>query len=209
MPIKLRRYLALGDSYTIGESVSQKQRWPNQLVERLKSAGIECSEPTILAKTGWTTADLLNALDESKITGSYDLVTLLIGVNNQYQNIDLRVYQLEFVQILQRAITYTGGDSSHVIVLSIPDWSVTPFASDHDRLNIKSQIDRFNIFNENETKLAEAIYMDITNLSRQAGRDPSLLSGDRLHPSAKMYALWVDLIFRKACRILNKHQEGA
>jgi lysophospholipase L1-like esterase len=169
----------------------------------LKTAGIVCSEPTIIAKTGWTTADLLSALDEAEIGGSYDIVTLLIGVNNQYQNIPLEVYQQEFVKLLHRSINYAGGDSSHVLVLSIPDWSVTPFAFKHNRQIIGEQIDQFNRVNLVETKLVEANYINITDISRKAEENITLLTGDGLHPSEKMYTLWVDLIFQTAHKILD------
>lgn len=207
MPQKAYQYLALGDSYTIGEMVSPHQRWPSQLVKRLKSNGTEISDPKIIAKTGWTTRDLLNVLDEVEWTGPFNLVTLLIGVNNQYQNLDLMDYQTEFALLLKRAIRLASNDPKDVIVLSIPDWSVTPFAFGRDQMKIRSQIDSFNEVNRSETQLSRAYYFDITTISRYASTDQTFLSEDKLHPSEKMYTEWVDLIFPTAYQILQNQQE--
>jgi len=204
---KIHRFLALGDSYTSGEKVSPSQRWLDQLVQRLKLEGIIISKPTVIAKTGWTSGDLLQAIDKIKITDSFDLVTLLIGVNNQYQNLDPEAYRLEFILLVQRAIRFSKSGSNHVIVLSIPDWSVTPFACGQDRRFIKTQIERFNNVNKREAQVARVNYLDITTISRRAGDDPTLLSEDELHPSQKMYTLWVDLVFPTVNKILCNNQE--
>ena len=196
------RFLALGDSYTIGEMVSPDCRWPNLLIDRLKSRNITMDQPVVLAKTGWTTRDLLNALDEAEIKIPFDLVSLLIGVNNQYQNLDLKNYQSEFSQLLDRAINFTKKGAQQVIVFSIPDWGVTPFANSKDKGKIRVLIDQFNEINMAESQKANVLYFDITSISRQIGADPKYLAEDLLHPSGEMYALWVDLIFPTIYQLL-------
>src|SRR5438067_10686581 len=183
------RVLALGDSYTIGESVAEADRWPNQLARALGIA-----QPEIIAKTGWTTDELSSAIDKADPHGPYALVTLLIGVNNQYRGRDAEQYRREFVALLGRAIGFAGGNASHVIVISIPDWGVTPFAANRDRAKIGAEIDHFNAINREETLRAKARYVDITPVSRRAATDPTLVAGDGLHPSGTMYAQWVKLI---------------
>lgn len=183
------RYLALGDSYTIGETVSAEERFPNQLA---KAIGIP--EPLIIAKTGWTTDELNAAIDAADPKGPYDLVTLLIGVNNQYRGRDAEQYRREFVGLLGRAIAFAGGDAKKVIVVSIPDWGVTPFAEGRDRAKIAREIDQYNAINREEAARAGAKYVDITPISRRS--DASLVASDGLHPSGKQYAEWVKLIAR-------------
>ena len=183
------RYLALGDSYTIGESVAEADRWPNQLARAL-----QMPQPEIIAKTGWTTDELNAAIDKAKPRGPYDLVTLLIGVNNQYRGRDAEQYRRELVGLLNRAIAFAGGKPSRVVVVSIPDWGVTPFAANRDRAKIGAEIDRFNAINREETLRVKARYVDITPISRRVANDPLLVAEDGLHPSAKMYAQWVKLI---------------
>ena len=187
------RFLALGDSYTIGESVAEADRWPNQLARALK-----IEQPEIIAKTGWTTDELSAAIDKAAPHGPYSLVTLLIGVNNQYRGRDAEQYRREFAALLQRAIGFAGGNAQHVIVVSIPDWGVTPFAANRDRATIGAEIDHFNAINREETLKAKARYVDITPVSRRAATDPALVAGDGLHPSGKMYAEWVKLITPEA-----------
>lgn len=188
------RFLALGDSYTIGESVVVAGRWPNQLTDRLRKDGIEMADPEIIAKTGWTTDELSSAIDAAKPKGPYALVTLLIGVNNQYRGRDAEQYRKEFVGLLHRAIAFAGGDARHVVVVSIPDWGVTPFAASRDWAKIGAEIDHFNAINAEETKRAGARYADITPISRHAATDASLVAPDGLHPSAKMYTSWISVI---------------
>lgn len=183
------RYLALGDSYTIGESVAVEERYPVQLARELKM-----SEPEIIAKTGWTTDELNAAIDKADPHGPYDLVTLLIGVNNQYRGRGADQYRTEFAALLQRAIGFAGGKKRNVVVVSIPDWGVTPFAKDRDQAKIAREIDQFNAINREETLRAGARYVDITPFSRTAANDPSLVAGDGLHPSGKMYSEWTRLI---------------
>ncbi|MBV8516014.1 MAG: SGNH/GDSL hydrolase family protein [Acidobacteria bacterium] len=184
------RYLALGDSYTIGESVAASERFPMQLAALLK-----LGEPEIIAKTGWTTDELNAAIDAAKPHGPYELVTLLIGVNNQYRGRDTEQYRREFAALLQRAIGFAGGNAKHVVVVSIPDWGITPFAEGRDRAKIGREIDRFNSINREETQRAGAHYADITPVSR---RETTLIAPDGLHPSGAMYTKWVDVIAPEA-----------
>ena len=190
------RYLALGDSYTIGESVAPAERFPHQLAREL---GI--GEPLIIAKTGWTTDELNAAIDAADPEGPYRLVTLLIGVNNQYRGRSAEEYRTQFVDLLNRAIGFAGGDAKKVIVVSIPDWGVTPFAEGRDRAKIATEIDRYNAINREETAKAGARYVDITPISR--GNDPALVAGDGLHPSGKQYTEWMKLILPEAREALR------
>jgi lysophospholipase L1-like esterase len=192
------RVLALGDSYTIGESVAVAGRWPNQLARALRAKGIAVADPEIIAKTGWTTDELSSAIDAAKPRGPYALVTLLIGVNNQYRGRDAEQYRKEFVALLQRAIGFAGGDPKRVVVVSIPDWGVTPFAEGRDRAKIGAEIDHFNAIAREETKRAGAHFADITPGSRHAATDSALIAPDGLHPSAVMYAQWVTVILPEA-----------
>ena len=185
------RYLALGDSYTIGESVAAADRFPHQLAAKLGIA-----EPMIIARTGWTTDELNAAIDAAAIEGTYDLVTLLIGVNNQYRGRDEEQYRGEFAALLRRAIGFAGGDAKKVVVVSIPDWGVTPFAASRNRAEIAAAIDRYNAISREESAKAGARYVDITPVSRRA--EAALVAPDGLHPSATQYAEWVSLILPEA-----------
>jgi lysophospholipase L1-like esterase len=203
------RFLALGDSYTIGESVAATERWPAQLTARLRERGFAFDDPMIIATTGWTTGDLSRALVQTGPLAPFDLVTLLIGVNNQYRGRSEEEYHQQFRALLQRAVTYAGNDPTRVIVLSIPDWSVTPFASalgaeQRSLERIAQQIDRLNGINQIEAERVGAYYIYVTSISREASSDPTLLAADGLHPSGKMYALWVDLVEPVACDILAR-----
>ncbi len=184
------RYLALGDSYTIGESVAEAERWPVQLASLLRAEQIDLDDPIIIAKTGWTTDELNAAIDQLRPSGQYDLVSVLIGVNNQYRGYSAADYRSEFAALLKRAIAFAADRPARVIVLSIPDWSVTSFATGRDRSKIAAEIDRFNAINRAETIQSGAQYIDITPISRRASIDPSLIAADGLHPSGKMYAHW-------------------
>jgi lysophospholipase L1-like esterase len=184
-------YLALGDSYTIGEAVPQEKSFPYQLTSLLAADSVQAVTPDIIAVTGWTTDNLINAIAASSIHNkNYDFVTLLIGVNDQYQGLSQTNYRVKFAQVLTTAISFAKGDASRVFVLSIPDWGVTPYANGQDAI-IGTLIDQFNSINKEESKKAGVHYLDITPISRQAKTDPSLIAGDGLHPSAKMYGLWV------------------
>ncbi len=184
-------YLALGDSYTIGQSVDLAQSFPFQLKTSLGMQGYVVADPKIIAVTGWTTTDLINAITQASLAQKYDIVTLLIGVNNQYQGKSQTQYRTEFIQLLNTAIAFANGNKQRVFVLSIPDYSVTPFASSSDKAKIASDIDQFNAINLYESTNAGVNYLNITDISRQATTDPSLIAIDYLHPSAKMYSLWV------------------
>lgn len=197
------RFLALGDSYTIGENVAVEERWPVQLAALLNAAGVAVSDPLIIAATGWTTDELSTAIDAADPQGLFDLVSLLIGVNNQYRGRDPEQYRAEFAGLLTRAIGFAGGKPSAVLVLAIPDWGVTPFAASRNRAAIATAIDAFNAINREETERAGARYVDVTPVSRLAAADPALIAGDGLHPSGKMYAEWTRLAFPLACEILK------
>ena len=196
------RYLALGDSYTIGESVEEAERWPNQLADFLKAGGVP-TEVTIIARTGWTTNELWDGIQAQKINLPYDLVSLLIGVNNQYRGYDINEYRTQFVFLLNMSIEYAGGNPKRVIVLSIPDWGVTPFAQGQNSEQIARDIDAFNAVNREETEKAGAYYVDVTPISREAVRDDSLIASDGLHPSGKMYLEWAKLAYPAALEALE------
>ena len=191
-----KTYLALGDSYTIGESVSAADRFPDQAVSLLRARNIKINDPKIIATTGWTTQDLINALDADPLKNNYDIVSLLIGVNNQYQGRSIDEYKIEFTLLLNRAIRYAGNNAMHVFVLSIPDYSVTPFAQNADGAKISEEIDQFNSVNKMISSQLGANYIDITPISREVKNDPSLIAGDGLHPSGKQYGLWTRLLVR-------------
>ena len=197
------RFLALGDSYTIGESVDENDRWPVQLARLLRAEGISMEDPVIIAKTGWTTDELAKAIDEQDPRGPFDLVSLLIGVNNQYRGRSADEYRDEFRALLTRAIGFAGGEAKHVVVLSIPDWGVTPFAEGRDRNRIAREIDLFNAINVQETARAGCHYLDITPESRTAHVEKSLVASDGLHPSEKMYADWARRIVPKVLPFLK------
>ena len=158
-----KRMLALGDSYTIGESVQENDRWPMQLVDMLREAGNNFEKPEIIAKTGWTTDELIAAINEANPQGPFDLVSLLIGVNNQYRGNSLLTYREEFEFLLRKAIDFAGGDIKKVIVVSIPDWGVTPFAEGRDRKKIAQEIDDFNDANK---EITESLKVKIRGLLR-------------------------------------------
>jgi lysophospholipase L1-like esterase len=189
-----KTYLALGDSYTIGESVSEQERFPFQTVQILKDKNFNIDAPSIIAKTGWTTADLLDALNSDPPQKTYSFVTLLIGVNNQYQGKSLKEYKIQFTELLNKAVSYAGNNKDHVYVLSIPDYSVTPFASEYDTAAIANEIDTFNAANKSISINAGVHYIDITPISRNAKNDSSLLAGDGLHPSGLQYKKWSELL---------------
>lgn len=185
-------FLALGDSYTIGESVEVAMRWPNQLVAALNRSGLEFEQPQIVAKTGWTTDELLAALDQASLKESYDYVSLLIGVNNQYRGRSVTSFEPEFTVLLERAISYSNRKANGVFVVSIPDWGVMPFAEGRDARKIALEIDTFNKSIERICKIYGVRFFDITEISRKASETPSFVASDGLHPSGEMYAAWVN-----------------
>lgn len=197
------RFLALGDSYTIGESVSEDERWPNQLAEVLQTNSTS-TKVTFIARTGWTTSELWDGIQAALPKPPYDVVSLLIGVNNQYRGLDIVEYREEFVFLLNKAIEYAGGDPDRVIVLSIPDWGVTLFARSRDSKAIAVEINQFNSVNKEEAEKAGAHYVDVTPISREAVTDSSLIASDGLHPSGKMYAEWAKLALPEVLKIIEK-----
>jgi len=199
------RFLALGDSYTIGESVAPEERWPVQLGALLCAEGIDIGDPTLVAATGWTTDDLWAGIDRANPQGTFDFVSLLVGVNNQYRGRSRDEYRQQFAALLQRAIGFAGGNPARVVVLSIPDWGVTPYAArlERDPAAVGADIDAFNAINRAETERLGAHYVDVTAFSRQAAHDPSLLAADGLHPSGRMYAEWARLALPAAREALG------
>ena len=183
-------YLALGDSYTIGESVKESERWPVQLYKSLKN---KISYPTIIAKSGWTTDQLIDTLNKTKFK-NYDFVSLLIGVNNQYRGRSTESFKKDFIELLERSIKYANGNKERVFVVSIPDWGVTPFANGKDRNIIEKEINEFNNIISEECSINEIKFFDVTQNSRTALQNKSLIAEDGLHPSKKMYKQWVKII---------------
>ena len=189
--IPKQTFLALGDSYTIGESVGQNERWPEQLTLELAEKSIALAPPTIIAKTGWTTDELQEGINQAPLDYPYDWVSLLIGVNNQYRGLDIETFKEEFENLLSQAIIFSGNKNAHVFVISIPDWGVMPFAKSQNQEKIATEIDDFN----------QAIYeicihnnirfVDITPISRQVSNHPEWIATDDLHPSGEQYAQWV------------------
>lgn len=204
LPATVFTYLALGDSYTVGEAEPSDVSFPAQLASSLTYDKVPTSSPTIIATTGWTTANLIHAIAISGITQKkYDFVTLLIGVNDQFQGVPQSTYNTNFVQLLHTAINFVNGDSTRVFVLSIPDYGVTPFAAGRDSI-IGPEIDQFNAINKLESIKAGVNYLDITAISREAATDPTLIAPDGLHPSAKMYTLWVQQLYPMVAARLKK-----
>lgn len=189
------RFLALGDSYTIGESVPEEERWPELLASALREQGVNIEKPKIIATTGWRTDQLKAAILSSGTSDDYDLVSLLIGVNNQYQKRTVESYEPEFTELLEMAIRKAGGKKERVFVISIPDYGYTPFGQSRLK-EISDDLDEFNEVNK-EVSIANGIaYFNITEISRDGLKDPELVAADRLHPSGKMYRLWVKEILK-------------
>lgn len=198
-----KNYLALGDSYTIGEAIALQENFPHQLVKTLADKNILFDAPLIIAQTGWTTSELIEAISQKAIKSTFDLVTLLIGVNNQYRGLDIMEYEKQFDELLKQAIEFAGGNKDHVIVLSIPDWGVTPFAVDRDKNKISEEIDAFNDINKKISNNHQVHYVDITPGSRLAKTDNSLLASDGLHPSAIEYKRWSNLVLPVVTSLFN------
>ena len=188
--IRNLRYLALGDSYTIGERVAENERFPNQLADALAKQDIYITNLRNIARTGWRTDDLQAGITAAAIADStFDMVSLLIGVNNQYQNRSIDVYKTEFEALLNQAVKFAGGKKRRVVVVSIPDYAFTPYGNGSTR--ISTEIDNFNAANEQITKANGIAYVNITPISREGIKDPSLVASDGLHPSGKQYGCWV------------------
>ncbi|MDP6944415.1 MAG: GDSL-type esterase/lipase family protein [Myxococcota bacterium] len=187
--------LALGDSYTIGSGgVAEADRWPNLLAGRLQSSGLTVDPPQFIAHMGWTTTNLLAAMDAAALVGDRDLVTLLIGVNNQYQGASIDAYRTELIELLTRAVSLAGDRPDRVLVVSIPDYGVTPFAANSNPEAISAELDAFNAVGLEEANAAGVHWIDIVDISRQAATDLTLLAPDGLHPSGAMYALWAERV---------------
>lgn len=187
------KYLALGDSYTIGEGVDKREGFPYQLVDELQNDSVEFLPPTIIARTGWTTKELQRGIEKSHISDiKYDLVTLLIGVNNQYRGEKINNYRLEFSELLDLSIKFAGNNPAKVIIISIPDWGVTPFATkgNHPLERIKEEIDQFNQVNQHLGREKKVQYLEITQDYRRMGGLPRSLVADQLHPSGEIYKCW-------------------
>jgi lysophospholipase L1-like esterase len=199
-------YLALGDSYTIGEAVTAGESFPYQLAHELNRQKQIVSTPTIIATTGWTTEELINAIWQSAITDKkFDFVTLLIGVNDQYRGLSQDNYKIKFEQVLNTAIHLVNGDKDHLFVLSIPDYGVTPFGKENAAA-IGVQIDRFNAINKQISTAAGVNYLNITAISRQAANDPGLIASDGLHPCGKMYLQWVEQLYPMVVQRLQSNK---
>ena len=197
-------YLALGDSYTIGESVPAEQSFPLQLRDALTGRGIHIGRTDIIAKTGWTTDELLGALAKKRrLADTYELVTLLIGVNNQYRGYELERYERDLAQLLERAVGYAGGDTTHVVVLSIPDYAYTPFGRAKDFARITYEINWYNSVAEDMAARANIPYLNVTPSTRRGLNAPELVAEDGLHPSGLLYAQWVERLLPLALQILE------
>jgi lysophospholipase L1-like esterase len=193
-------YLALGDSYTIGEGVAPSARWPLQLVAGLRDIGVAVDDPRIIATTGWTTDELEAGIDAAAPQGPFGLVSLLIGVNDQYRGRSVDDYRPRFTALLQRALGFAGGRAERVLVLSIPDWGVTPYAREagRDRVQVGRELDAYNAAAAAICAGHQVAFIDITDLSRVPGAEAVMLVDDGLHPSATMYALWTERAFQVA-----------
>lgn len=186
------QYLALGDSYTIGQGVPTSSNWPNQLSERLQKTGHGTVQTEIIARTGWTTGQLLKALPQKK-RDSYDLVSLSIGVNNQYRGQPFRAFEIEFEELLQQAISLAGS-KERVFVVSIPDYGVTPFGKRNSE-RIAMEIDKYNAHQQKRCREEGVLFVDVTEISRELGSGKEALAKDKLHPSGEQYKLWVEEMF--------------
>jgi lysophospholipase L1-like esterase len=196
-----RTFLALGDSYTIGESVDEKDRWSFQLIDLL-NVDFNFTKHDIIARTGWTTSELTQAIEARKLTEQYDMVSLLIGVNNQYRGQSIDSYRVEFRNLLNISIKFAKNDAKKVLVLSIPDWGKSPFARGQDNKQIASDIDRFNNVARDECKKANIVFIDITEITRK-NTDVSMFASDGLHYSGKMHRLWAMEAVKTANEILK------
>ncbi len=200
-----KTFLALGDSYTIGEAVPVHERWPVQLAAMLREAGVHLADPVIIARTGWTTEELAQALLATPLSGPFDLVSLLIGVNDQYRGYPPEPYRESFSGLLDSAIRLAGGDPEHVFVLSIPDWGMTPFAAAEGRRpeKIAAEVLAFNALNAAVSQIKNVWYVDVFPISQEARAEPDLIASDGLHPSGHQYRRWAQAALPVARQILG------
>jgi lysophospholipase L1-like esterase len=198
------RFLALGDSYTIGEGVAEEMRWPNQLARTLRSQRIAVDEPQLVARTAWTTDELSDAIAAANLSGPFDLVTLMVGVNDQYRSREVQSFAGEYAKLLARAIAFAYDDPARVLAVSIPDWGATPFAEGRDATLIAQQIDAYNSKGEELARAVGVQWVNVTDISRAMRDDPSLVVSDKLHPSGEMYRRWAELIVPRAAAILSR-----
>jgi len=196
-------YLALGDSYTYGFGAPPDMSYPFQLADELRTQSYKAANPVVIAQFGWTAGDLLKGISQSTVTQKFDFVTLLIGVNDENMGTNTETYTTQFDQLLNIAIAYANGYSKRVFVISIPDWSVTPFAAKLDQSKIAAGVALFNSINMGQCEKLGVNYLDITQLSELAANDPTLTSSDGLHPSAKMYGLWANQFYSKVIATFN------
>lgn len=192
-PINPMKFLALGDSYTIGEAVTHDERWPVQLVSELRKRNIHFANPDIIATTGWRTDELIRAISEQRPPHDYDMVSLLIGVNNLYQGRPIEQYAAEFEELLKTAIELGNANKENVFVLSIPDYGFTPFGKEKQS-DISHDTDLFNEVNRHIALTYGITYFNITDISRNGLKTPQLIASDNLHPSGQMYFEWVRII---------------
>ncbi len=185
------KLLCLGDSYTIGEGVTEEETWPHQLQRAWNERGVSVQAPLVIARTGWTGVELEKALEDASLTEHFDLVTLLIGVNDQYRGYTVESFLPSYERLLHRAVQFARGDHDRVMAISIPDWGVTPFAKDRDHKQIAREIDAFNRSDAQMCKAWQIKWIDITPLTRQLSVQPEMLVADQLHPSGQQYTKWV------------------
>lgn len=197
-------YLALGDSYTIGESVPYEDRWPTRLVQLLRKSGKEVAAPVFVSRTGWTADELIREIHSIGDPNTYDLVTLLIGVNNQYRGLDIDLFRQNFKELLGIAAKFARGKKSHVVVVSIPNWGLVPFAKGRNAAQITAAIKHYNEVCAHETRAFGAQFVDISPLADKAAGDPSFVASDGLHYSGKMHQLWAEKVLPVAKKILSK-----
>ena len=199
-----KTYLALGDSYTIGESLPIYESYPYQTVQLLRGKGVQITAPEIIAKTGWTTDELAVAIDQTRLIEQYDYVSLLIGVNNQYRGRKSDEYAMQFEELLKRAISFSANGTSHVFVISMPDWGATPFAEGRDTKKIAEEINAFNDINKSISEKYGVAYIEITEGSRDAKKNPTLVARDKLHPSGTEYNKWANKLAEKIFEVYQR-----
>jgi lysophospholipase L1-like esterase len=197
-------YLALGDSYTIGESVALHESFPYQVVQLLRKRNLHINAPEIVAKTGWTTFELAEHILHHQLAEKYDFVTLLIGVNNQYRGLEIDDYKEEFEFLLKKAIQFADQKAEHVIVLSIPDWAATPFAKKEEKEKIAEAIRSFNKINKQISATHNVHYIDITGDSLAASSDSEMVAKDKLHYSGKQHSIWAEKVAEVIENMISK-----